>query len=311
MHVPEAFGLRKGWHLRPLRPHSEADTAPGATPITLLAPSPPAPAAPVLPRARGHVRLVAQAREDSTALSEFRPSGSLRCLFPRRKDGRLDAVLLNTAGGLTGGDRFGVEASVRPAGHLCVTTQAAERVYAALPGDPARMESRLHVAEGARLDWLPQETILFEGAALDRRLTVTLAPGARLLLVEPLIFGRLARGEVLTRATLRDRVAVDRGGLPLWRDGIDLGPAISALMDRAAIGGGARAMASLLFVAAEAEGHLEPLRAMLPDTGGVSLVGADVLALRLLAADGFDLRRMLLPILDRLTGGDLPKCWRL
>ncbi len=74
---------------------------------------------------------------------------------------------------------------------------------------------------------------------------------------------------------------------------------------------GARALATLIFVAREAEGLLEPLRGMLPETGGASLVRRDVLVLRMLATDSLALRKHLIPILDLLTGQKLPKCWTL
>ena len=268
---------------------------------------------PPVQRARGALVLsAARATGDSrTRLRSFRQSGSLRCLFPRRGPGRLDAVLLNTAGGLTGGDRFEVAAEALPGADLALTTQAAERIYAARPGETAAVRTRLTLGQGARLAWLPQETILYEGASLERRLSVTLDPGARLLVVEPLLFGRAARGEELRAARLTDRVSVDREGGPLWRDGIDLEGDVSAQLDRAGVAGGARALATVLLVAPEAESHLAPLRALLPGAAGASLPAPDLLVLRLLARDGHDLRRTLLPVLDRLTGGDLPKSWRL
>ena len=292
-----------------------ADTLSMEPAITVLTPAPAAGARPILAaahqRAEGEVRLSAGPDGDRTRLRDFRQAGSLRCLFPRREPGRLDAMLLNTGGGLIGGDRFTVRAEALPGARLALTTQTAERAYAALPGERSVVRTRLNVGAGARLDWLPQETILFESAALDRRLTVSLAAGARLLLVEPLVFGRTARGEQLREARLKDRLVIDREGVPLWRDGIDLAGDVSARLDSGSTAGGARALATLLFVAPEAEAHLDGVRAALPETGGASLVAQDLLALRVLAPDGYSLRRTLLPVLDRLTGGDLPKPWRM
>lgn len=218
---------------------------------------------------------------------------------------------MNTAGGITGGDRFEIAAQAGPGATLTLTTQAAERVYAASAGEVGRLETRLAVAAGARLNWIPQETILFDRSALTRRLVVTLAPDAALLLAEPLVFGRGAMGEDLRAASFEDRIEIRREGRPLYLDAVRLDGDIAARLDRPHVARGARAMVSLVYVAADAEAHLGPLRALLPGTGGVSLIGDEVLALRLLAADGFDLRRHLVPILTRLTGADLPKPWMI
>lgn len=220
-------------------------------------------------------------------------------------------MLINTAGGVTGGDRFDVAARVEPGAALTLTTQAAERAYAAQDGDVGRVATRLDIAAGARMHWIPQETILFDRSALHRRLTVTLAAGATALLAEPLVFGRTAMGEELRAARFHDRIEIRRAGAPLYLDAMRLTGDIAARLDRSHTGAGARAMVSLVYVAPDAEARLAAIRAMLPRTGGASLIGADVLALRLLATDSFELRRVLIPILTRLTGGDLPKAWMI
>ncbi|TCM85734.1 urease accessory protein UreD [Rhodovulum steppense] len=261
------------------------------------------------PRAQGLVRLSAKPGLHGTAIAGLRQSGAFKALFPRPRDGALDAILVNTAGGITGGDRFEADLQAQPGSHLRVTTQAAERAYRAQPGERGRVTNRLNVAAGARLDWLPQETILFDGAALDRRLVADLAPGARLLLVEPLVFGRAAMGEVLHAVSFRDRIEIRRAGVPLYLDALRLEGDLAAHLARPAVAFGAGAMASLILVAPEAEAHLAPLRALMPATGGVSLIGADLLALRLLAPDSFALRRVLVPVLGRLTDDALPRSW--
>lgn len=234
----------------------------------------------------------------------------MKLVFPRSAEA-LQCIVVNSAGGITGGDRFELQAEAGEGTRLILTTQAAERAYRAQPGPRGRVRTCLTVAQGARLDWLPQELILFEGCALDRRLTIELDAGARLLMVEPVVFGRAAAGERLGHAAFRDRIAVNRAGHPLYRDGIRLEGDLDAAMATPATAAGMRAMASLLYVAPDAEAHLAPLRQMLPETGGASLLAPDVLALRLLAPDSHALRIHLLPALDRLTGDALPTSWRL
>jgi urease accessory protein len=262
------------------------------------------------PRARGEARLSSKLVAGRSCLDGLRQSGASKILFPSGRP-HLEAILINTAGGVTGGDRFRLEAEAGPGSRLTMTTQAAERAYRAQPGEIGRVSTRLSVGAGARLDWLPQELILFQGAAMERRLDIELAEDASLLMVEPIIFGRRAMGEKLSSAEFRDRIEVRRHGRPLYLDGVRLSGDLTRALSSDVTAGGAGAVASLLYVAQDAGSHLGALRAMLPPTGGASLLAPDVLALRCLAPDSFELRRALLPILDRLTGHTLPTSWRL
>lgn len=303
------------WPLRPLRrllvpaAKSVSDRADvsGGPAINLTLPEI-APAA--QPRARGEARLSSKLAAGKSVLDGLRQAGASKLLFPRGRP-HLEAIWINTAGGVTGGDRFRLEARAGAGSRLTITTQAAERAYRAQPGETGRVFTRLTVEAGARLDWLPQELILFQGAALERRLEVGLAADARLLMVEPVIFGRRAMGETLTDVTFRDRIEVSREGRPLYRDGMTLTGDLARALAAPVTGGGAGAMASLLYVAPDAGAHLGAVRDALPPSGGASLLAGDVLALRCLAPDGFALRRALLPVLDLLTGNTLPTSWRL
>ena len=267
------------------------------------------------PRACGAVALAVAGPKPGgpgeTRLSRLSQSGSLKCLFPYPRGLGMDAVLVNTAGGITGGDRFETAVHAGAGTTVTVTTQACERAYAASPGAVGRLETRLSLDDGARLDWIPQETILFDHTALTRRLTVTMAPGASALICEPVLFGRAAMGEELRSARFHDRIEIRRDGVEVYRDAMRLDGDIAARLDAPHGAGGARALATLVYVGADAEAHLAPIRAGLPETGGASLIGSDLLALRLLASDGYDLRRALIPVLTRLTDTDLPKPWMI
>ncbi|TDK45015.1 urease accessory protein UreD [Antarcticimicrobium luteum] len=266
-------------------------------------------ARPVQPRAEGALHLSSKRLDARSVIDGFRCSGAMKALFPRSA-GALEAIMINSSGGLTGGDRIAVRARAGRDTDLTLTTQAAERAYRASDG-VARVETRLEAAAGARLSWLPQELILFRGASLDRSLRIELAADARLLMVEPVLFGRGAMGEVLDQARLRDRIEIRRDGRPLYRDATRLEGDLAAQLARPGIAGGCAAIASLVFIDPAAEAHLDQVRALLPETGGASLLHPDLLAVRLLAHDGFELRRHLLPILDRLSGETLPTSWRL
>ena len=254
------------------------------------------------PRSRGELRVGV----GMSGLTALRQSGALKALFPRR--GSDEAVMVNTAGGITGGDRFRVSLEVAPAARLTVTTQAAERAYAAQPDETGRIELSAEVA--GELSWLPQETILFDRSRLSRRMRIDMTEGARVLWCESVCFGRLARGEMLNDVQFRDRVEIRRGGRMIYLDGLDLRGDVFATLDRPAVAAGGRAMASLVLAGADAAGHVDAVRALLPATGGASMLGGDVLVARIVAADGFDLRAALIPVLRRLSGRDLPAVWR-
>ncbi len=265
---------------------------------------------PAQPRAIGSVRLSTKTHAGHSVLDGLYQKGAAKAVFPRANVG-LTAVLLNTSGGVTGGDRFCYEAEAGPGTHLTLTTQACERAYRAQDGETGRVSTTLRVADGASLWWLPQETLVFDGCALERRLACDIAGTGRGLIVEPICLGRLAMGEAQVHGHISDRISITRDGAPLVEDAWCLSGDITAQMAQSATGGGAAAMVSLTYIAPDAEARLAAVRAHLPKTGGASLLADDVLVLRLLAPSGYALRASLLPILDQLTGGEMPLCWRL
>src|SRR6056297_1328080 len=262
------------------------------------------------PRARGRAALSSKVVNGRSVLADLHQSGAFKVVFPRADDG-LRPILLNTAGGVTGGDRFALDVHVAANTHVSLTTQAAERAYRAQPGEIGHVRTTAKVHDGGCLHWLPQELILYNGCAMDRRLRIELSPKARLLMVEPIVFGRTAMGETLTEGHFRDRIEVNRTGQPIYRDALHLSGDIAAKLARSAVAGGAVAMASLLYVAPDAPAHLDRVRAYLGEWGAASLLRADVLVLRLVASDSHVLRLHLLPVLDLLSQSNLPASWRL
>lgn len=194
-------------------------------------------AAPQQPRARGRARVRSKLADARSVIGDLHQAGSLKVVFPRVAGSALQAVTVNTAGGITGGDVFDAQFEASAGTELTVTTQAAERAYAA-KGETGRLTSALKIGAGARLNWLPQETILFEASQFHRAMDVDLAVGARLLFVEPLVFGRAAGGETLRDIGFRDRISVRRGGAPLFEDAMILSGDVTAHMARTAGGAG-------------------------------------------------------------------------
>jgi urease accessory protein len=277
-------------------------------------------------RAFGRLRVAFARRGQITALAVLRQEGCLKARHPRTAPGAIaETVLLNTSGGITGGDDLAVSVAAGAGTHLTVTTQAAERFYRATPhSPPATIRTTLSVGEDATLDWLPQETILFDACRADRTLSVDLAPSARFVGVESLLFGRQASGEAVQRAWLTDRIRIRQGGRLILADATRTHGDLAALMARAGTFADARAMATVVGVTPDlghdgAEAMVARLRdaiggGRLPESGleaGVSAWNGLVLA-RLLAMDGARLRQAVMVALGILRGAaPLPRVWRL
>lgn len=267
---------------------------------------------PDLQRARGELRISAQrSKDDVTRLKNLRQQGSYRAIFPRPIGGNVEAVIVNTAGGVTGGDRFSTTVTAEKTAQISVTTQAAERIYRATDTRSGIMQTTLRADADAQLYWLPQETILFDGSRLHRRLDVDLHPSARFLMVEPLVFGRTASGESLQSGALDDRVTITCDGLPIYLDRIKLTGDITRQLGHGAVANHANSVASIVLVDPAAASLLDPVRALLPATAGASLLSQTMLVVRIIAADSFALRTAIYPILTLLTHNTVPKNWRL
>ena len=167
-------------------------------------------------RARGRLDLGFARQARGTVLDELFQSSPLRALFPAPEpDEAITAAVVNTAGGLAGGDTLAVAVRAGDGAVATVSSPAAEKVYRSL-GEATRIATSLAVGAGARLEWIPQETILFDGARLERRIVVDLAADARLLMTEVMVFGRTAHGEVLTSGAIRDSWRIRRDGTLLY-----------------------------------------------------------------------------------------------
>ena len=225
-----------------------------------------------LQRAVGELRVTARRRDGETVLDDLRQAGCLKARFPHRVvPGWMDIVMLNTGGGVAGGDRLDLSFNLAPGAQAVLAAQAAERFYRATDADaPSHVRTVLSVAEGAALEWLPQETILFDRFALDRRLEVEMAPTGCFLGVETLVFGRTAMGETVRQGKLRDLIRVRRGGELVLHDAIRMDGDFAATMLDAAIGQGAHVLATIIYLAPDAEALLESVRRALDGCGGLS-----------------------------------------
>ena len=310
--------------------------------------SPPSASNPI-PRQRVHAAgSITSKRGAGSELDALHQSGGAKIRLPRSEPSALSAVLLNTAGGLTGDDEIRWHAAAGAGSRLSVATAASEKVYRT-HGPPARQRTNLAVEAGARLDWLPQETILFDGSRLERSLHAELAADATLLIAEAIAFGRRASGETLRTVGARDRWRVYRGGDLLHAESFrldemprraeedgDSAPGVTrpAALSRGTLHG-VGAMATVLYcspagtealdaladelhaifqpssVASGARGDIDSTSTKARTHAGASAMEGRIV-LRLLAPSSFELRRILLPCLARLQGDvPLPRVWHV
>jgi urease accessory protein len=260
-------------------------------------------------RADGGVSVTLASATRGTVPRLISESGAYRVRFPRTAIGT-EAVLINTGGGMTGGDRARFEFDLAENAAAVITTQAAERVYRS-NGPSSEVSVRLKVACGARLDWLPQETILFSGARLAKRLDVNLATNASVLVAESLVFGRIARGERVVTGSLNDIWRVRRDNRLIFADHAQLeGPINRILMSRA-VANGACAVAVVLLVSSDAEARLVQTRSILAEANSVTGASAwnGLLVCRLLSAEPEALRADLIALLKHLRSAPMPRIW--
>jgi urease accessory protein len=260
-------------------------------------------------RAVGKIVLTVRKSAGITQRSLTREEGSLRVRFPGARAMELEAVIVNTAGGMAGGDRFDLDMTVEPGARLLVSTAAAEKVYRTI--EPATVvDVKLAVGAGGRLAWLPQETILFDRSRLWRSIEIDLAEDAQLLLAEAIVFGRTGMGESVHDSSVHDRWRLRRDGRLIHAEAMRLDGAVSARLREPVVAKGGVAVATVLIVPGD-EATVASVRALGKKFRGEVGVSAwnGLAVVRFCAADGAALRRDLTAVLSVLRDGRLPHCW--
>jgi urease accessory protein len=257
-------------------------------------------------RARGHIALEAAVIAGKTRRLRVDESGSLRLRFPHSHTDALEGVIVNSAGGVAGGDHFAVSVTAQPHARVTLTTAAAEKIYRASVSD-SLIDVHLRVADGASVRWLPHETILFDRARLRRSIDIDLDESASVLLAETVVFGRGAMGESVHEGALFDRWRVRRAGAHIYAETVRLDGAIAQTLRHKAVADDATALATV-FLAPADETRIAPLRdiAFASDVGISSWNGFAIM--RLVAKDAGAVRSDLVTAL-RALGEPLPRLW--
>jgi len=270
-----------------------------------------------LQRADGCGRLVLTGSENGTRIEDIFERSPIRILFPRTGTGAIkEAVLINTAGGVAGGDHLECSVTALPGASLAVTSQAAEKVYRALR-ESATIVTRLQARESAKLAWLPQETIVFNRARLHRTTEIELVEGAELLALESVVLGRAAYGEVVVGGQITDNWRVKVNGRLIWADSFRIKDEIFSHLHRKALLSNCAAIATLIYFGCSLEERLEFLRDIMPSLGctsGATAVGG-LIVVRFAASESSALKLALRSLLQQfgpeLGSGpfQVPKMW--
>jgi urease accessory protein len=236
-------------------------------------------------------------------------AGSLRVRFPSPETDALSAVLVNTAGGIAGGDRFSVTIAAGRNSACTLTTAAAEKIYRT-HGPPSEIDVSLQVASGAHLAWLPQETILFDRAKLDRRIDIALDDGASLLLAEIAVLGRAAMDETMREGAYCDHWRLKRAGRLVFAETLRLDGDIAATLAQSAVAGGGAAIATVL-VAPAGDDVVERVRAAAASFAGEVGISAwnGFAVARFCAKDAAALRGDVMKVLAQIDARALPRLW--
>ncbi|MGL5165609.1 MAG: urease accessory protein UreD [Afipia sp.] len=260
-------------------------------------------------RAVGAVKFDVHLKDGVTRRRELHEEGSLRVRFPSPEQQGLSAVFVNTAGGIAGGDRFDIDIAAGDGAHLTVTTAAAEKIYRS-HGPEAQVNIALRAGAGARLAWLPQETILFDQARVARRIDIDLSQNASLLLCEIVVFGRAAMGEVMTGGSFVDRWRMRIGGKLVFAETVRLDGDIAEKLASRAVANGGVAIGTALVVPGD-ESIIARIREVSDAFGaevGVSAWNGFAMA-RFCAQDAARLRADMMKVLGCVSPSSLPRLW--
>ncbi|WP_208987375.1 urease accessory protein UreD [Roseibium marinum] len=264
-------------------------------------------------RVNGSARVAFAVSGGTTRLTDLYQSGAAKIRLPKVYDLPRTAVLINTAGGLTGGDRLSYEVDLAEGAHAIVTSQTAERAYQSVSGS-AKVTSLLTAGKDAVLEWLPQETILFNRSGLSRSLRAELESNARFLMLETVVLGRKAMGERVNSVFFRDSWRIRRNGKLVFADDFRLEGNAEQILAGPATAREGQAVATLVDCTPDALDRLALARSCLDNLAAGTVRAAasawnGLLTVRFVSDDSRDLRNALITFLTGYRSADLPRVW--
>ncbi len=262
---------------------------------------------PKLQRAHGQIALTFCGNK----LEELYQSGCAKLMLPKTYDEMTEAVMLNTSGGITGGDRLNVKIQVEN-GAVVATSQTAERLYRSIT-EPAKIEITLRAYNAATLHWLPQETIIFDGAELDRTVCLDMSADSKCLLAETIVMGREAMGEDIRVCHFTDNWRLYREGQLFHAESLRLTDRVAEIMAVPAGGNGARLLSTILYAGFDAEQMAGLLNSVVEACSSKCAMSCwnDRLVIRLMSPHPRFARADIKELLCALSGQPLPRVWQV
>jgi urease accessory protein len=263
-------------------------------------------------RVAGGVNLRLERRHGRTSVADLLERDGYKVRFPRERSEEAEAVIINTGGGLAGGDQVHQHIELGDGARATISTQSSERVYRALGDSETCVDVRLSIGADATLNWLPQETILFDRSRLRRSIEIDIAASSKVLIAETIVFGRTAMGETVRNGLLTDRWRIRCDGKLIFAENVLLDGEIAERLAATPIARGAHVVSTLLAIRQDAADLLGPVRAALGGAdceAGASAWGPR-LAVRTLGRSSEGVRRLLARVIPILTGRALPRVWQ-
>ena len=261
---------------------------------------------PKLQRAHGQIALTFCGNK----LEELYQSGCAKLMLPKTYGDMTEAVMLNTSGGITGGDRLNVKIQVEN-GAAVATTQTAERLYRSIT-EPAKIEIMLRADNAATLHWLPQETIIFDGAELDRTICLDMSADSKCLLAETIVMGREAMGVDIRVCHFTDNWRLYREGQLFHAESLRLTDRVAEIMAVPAGGNGARLLSTILYAGFDAEQMAGLLTSVVETCSSKCAMSYwnDRLVIRLMSPHPRFARVDIKELLCALSGQPPPRVWQ-
>lgn len=240
----------------------------------------------------------------------LREADGYRLRFPDRALA-CEAVVMNTGGGVAGGDVVAIDMTLGAAAHAIASSVGAERIYRSI-GAESRINLTITLEDQAQFLWIPHETILFDGARMSRTIICTLPASAHLTLVDLLVMGRRGMGEVMRSGSIDDQWRIRRDGKLIHAEAMRLEGDIEARLGHPACAASAPVIATIIHCAPDCEARLPSVRTVLDAHPGITIAASAwdrKLVIRALGDALAPVRAALAAILPPLTGRSAPRGW--
>ena len=252
-------------------------------------------------RAIGKLEISFLNTDEETSICDLHQSGSLKVLIPKAKSTYAEAVLINTGGGIVGGDYLSVEVNAFNETKTWVTTQASEKVYRS-DGELSHLKSRINIGNNSTLFWCPKETILFNNSKFKRNLEFNIKTSSKLFIVENVVFGRLASGELDADCFFFDQWRIKRDEKLIFAENFLFENKKS--MYRKTNLGDYRSLLNIVYVSKDSNNYLNKMRNIISagNIFGEASCWNDFIYLRALANNTVEFKKTIEEILILLVG---------